>query len=59
MTEADIKERAQQYIDEALAETTETIAPDERDVAIKRVEAASRELLAVSSGGASRARVAA
>jgi len=46
MTDSEIRERAEGYIDEAVAESGGTVAPEARDAAIERVEAASRELLA-------------
>jgi hypothetical protein len=47
MTETEIKERAETYVDEALADVA-TVSADEREAAVKRIEAASRDLLAAS-----------
>lgn len=48
MTETEIRERAEAYIDEALAEHVGMVSAEEREAAIERVEATSRELLAAS-----------
>jgi hypothetical protein len=50
MTETEIRERTEAYIDEALAEYGGTVSAEEREAAIERVEAASRELLTASQG---------
>lgn len=46
MTASEIRERAQEYIDEAVAESGGKVAPEAREAAIERVEAASGQLLA-------------
>ena len=46
MTDTEIRVRAEAYIDEAVADLAEKPSAEERDAAVKRVEEASRELLA-------------
>jgi hypothetical protein len=46
MTDSELRERAEGYIDGAVAESGGDVTPEAREAAIERVEAASRELLA-------------
>lgn len=48
MTDTEIRERAEAYIDDALAEYAEKLSDDEREAAIRRVEAATRKLASAS-----------
>jgi hypothetical protein len=48
MTDTEIRERAEAYIDGALAESETKASDEEREAAIERVEAATRELAATS-----------
>ena len=44
MTDTEIRARAEAYIDEAIADLDIELSGDEREAAVERVEAASREL---------------
>jgi hypothetical protein len=48
MAETEIRERAEAYIDDALAEYDEPLPAEEREAAIERIEVATRKLAAVS-----------
>jgi hypothetical protein len=45
MTETKIRELAEAYIDEAVADDTGGLSPEERETAVEQVEAATRKLL--------------
>ena len=48
MTDTEIRARAENYIDEALADANEKPSGQEREAAIERVEEATRKLADVS-----------
>jgi hypothetical protein len=48
MTETDVRKLAEEYIDEALTGQMDKSLAKEREAAVERVEAASRELLYAS-----------
>jgi hypothetical protein len=50
MTDTEIRQRAEMYIDKAVAESHETLSAEDREAAIRRVEAASRELVHALKG---------